>query len=44
MTLKKKEDCKSFDALQLKKWNRYSIKNDEKELRNGTEEGRGEGT
>jgi hypothetical protein len=31
------EDCKSFDALQLKKWNRNSIKKME---RDGTEEGR----
>lgn len=28
-----KEDCKSFDALQLKGWNRNSIKNEEKRVR-----------
>jgi hypothetical protein len=39
-----KEDCKSFGALQLKKWNRNSIKNEEKELRIDTEEGRGKET
>jgi hypothetical protein len=37
--MRQEEDCKSFDALQLKKWNRNSIKKTEREL-DDTEEGR----